>query len=84
MNLHRIITYGPDWRCFLRRDEEGRIENGRTDCRRANIAWAACHDRELRHLVDLGDVEGARRRLAVLGICADRYEVAALVEEAQL
>lgn len=83
MNVHRIITYGPHWTRFLRRDHQGRICNDRDDCRRSNARLAARHDRPLMRLVRLGDVEGVRLRLFDLGIYATTQQAADLIEGAR-
>lgn len=84
MNVHTIeFVPRPHWRRFLRRDYQGRIVNDRDDCRRANARLAALHDRRLKRLIALGDVDGTRRRLCDLGIYAGAQEAAALIEGAR-
>jgi hypothetical protein len=81
MSVHHIITYGPPWQNFLRRDQLGLIVNDRDDCRAANARLAARHDQKLIRLVGLSDVEGVRLRLLSLGIYASPQQAADLIEE---
>lgn len=85
MNVHHVETYPrPHWRCFLRRDQTGRIAEYPAEARRANARLAARYDRKLRRLVALGDAGAVRRRLCHLGIWAlSCQEVAELIEGAQ-
>ncbi|WP_457583153.1 hypothetical protein [Ensifer canadensis] len=66
-HVHTIITYGPPWQNFLRRDREGRIAD-HGEARHANALWAAKNDRRLKRLVAARDAEGVCRRLKELGI----------------
>lgn len=81
--IHTIETFGPHWANFLRRDQTGRIVNDRDDCRRANARLAARHDRKLKRLIALGDVEACRHRLIDLGIYATAQQAADLIEGAR-
>ncbi|RVI57156.1 hypothetical protein SmedWSM1115_10860 [Sinorhizobium medicae WSM1115] len=83
MNVHRIETFGPHWSRFLRRDHQGRIASYPDDARRANAAHAIRHDRKLKHLVALGDLEAARLRLCDLDIYVSPALVVELIEVRQ-
>jgi hypothetical protein len=80
-DVHRIeIIPRPHWRRFLRRDHVGRIANDHYQAREANARHAIRHDRQLMHLVALGDVEACRRRLCFLGIEAHAALISAIIE----